>query len=519
MSRRRTSTILLFSSVTLFVAILYRFVLSELPSFQSLIKMSSETQAKPPIIVGGAGRAGLAASLSALRAGAESVILLERSAKPGGNSIKASSGSNGAPTRFQEGPEEDTTFFADSIKSAGHRLTASAAERPHRAALISILTNNSRNAVEFLADEMGVDLSHVAQLGGHSVPRTHRGSGKTPPGAAIISALLEKLKQNPRFQLRTECEVTDLLSGAEGGPPRVTGVEYTSSDGRHTLHGPVIFATGGFAGDAHGLLEQYRPDLGGMPSSNNPIPGMHSVLTKAGARLVDMDSVQIHPTGFVDPNDAAAPIKFLAAEALRGEGGIMLYHGRRFVNEMETREHVSEVVMALPQAGGEQGGLRQWDVDILLDPGACDAAAGHVSFYVWKSLMTKRLVKDLDDVTRETIREYSAIVAGARKDEFGRTAFGDWRLKGTSDDDEKTVCVGKVTPLVHFTMGGAVINEKAQVLASNLGEEDPSVLEGLWAAGEITGGIHGDNRLGGSSLLECVVFGLAAGQDAADYTP
>jgi len=126
-------------------------------------------------------------------------------------------------------------------------------------------------------------------------------------------------------------------------------------------------------------------------------------------------------------------------------------------------------------------------------------------------------VRELDAVTRRTLREYAAVVRGEREDEFGRVAFGHWRLgvDGNGDvDGEAEVCVGRVTPIVHFTMGGAVFNERAQVLASELGEEERPI-GGLWAAGEITGGIHGDNRLGGSSLLECVVFGRIAGEQAA----
>jgi succinate dehydrogenase/fumarate reductase flavoprotein subunit len=77
---------------------------------------------------------------------------------------------------------------------------------------------------------------------------------------------------------------------------------------------------------------------------------------------------------------------------------------------------------------------------------------------------------------------------------------------------ESIVYVGRVTPAVHFTMGGVVIDEHARVVDGN-GE----VIKGLWAAGEVTGGVHGENRLGGSSLLECVVFGRRAGDGASAF--
>jgi flavocytochrome c len=377
-----------------------------------------------------------------------------------------------------------------------------------------VLIERSPKAIEFLTG-LGVDLSVVAQLGGHSHARTHRGAGKTPPGAAIMSTLLEKLKTDfgDRYRLVTSCEVTKLLTDGAGG---VIGVEYRQDGGEaSTLQGPVVFATGGFAGDTHGLLARYRPDLSGLPSTNEPRPGGHDLLTAVGAKLVDMDSVQIHPTGFVDTQSPGTRLKFLAAEMLRGEGGILLFQGKRFVNELETREHVSEAIMKLPEAK-EEGGLRQWDVQLLLDPGAAKAAEGHVSFYVWKGLMKKIKIKDLDETTQQTLRKYAEGVAGREGmvDEFGRKAFGHWTLGVENWDGEAEVVVGRVTPIVHFTMGGVVMDDHAQVLSSELGQEQKPI-PGLWAAGEITGGIHGDNRLGGSSLLECVVFGRISGEQAA----
>ncbi|ROV95976.1 hypothetical protein VMCG_07977 [Cytospora schulzeri] len=476
------------------------------------------------VVVVGAGLAGLSASYTALRAGA-AVRLLERAEKPGGNSIKASSGINGAPTRFQKGP--DTTFYSDTVRSAGKRLANADSssvnfKRGERESLISKLTGSSTSAVEFLVDQIGVDLSVVAQLGGHSFPRTHRGGGKLPPGAAIVTGLLEKLKQDPNFELRTGCEVKRLLTEA-GDQKKVTGVEYSQAGEAHTLDGAVVFTTGGFAGDTWGMLKQYRPDLSGLPSTNDPRPGTHNILKDLGAHLVDMESVQIHPTGFVMPSDPNARVKFLAAEMLRGEGGILLHKGKRFVNEMDTREHVSGVIMGLPPNPASESdkdsaeALTQWDVQLLLDPGASDAASSHIGFYLWKGLLTKKKVKELDETTRQTIREYSEVVQGKRGDTLGRNTFGFWKLTGTAEDEEQEVCVGQVTPITHFTMGGAAINDKAQILVAGAPGNELKPVEGLWAAGEITGGLHGDNRLGGSSLLECVVFGRTAGQEAAAY--
>ncbi|KAM7191139.1 FAD binding domain containing protein [Naviculisporaceae sp. PSN 640] len=506
-------------------------------SFSSKTTTMTDSSSHSPIIVVGSGLAGLSAAYTALKSGAPSVLMLERAPKPGGNSIKASSGINGAPTRYQPHPghAEDTrsdeiqSFLSDTFRSAGSRLSSSSISpsvKKQREELISVLVNNSSSAIDFLTQDLGIDLSVVAQLGGHSHARTHRGGGKTPPGAAIMTTLLSKLKEfgEDRFVLKTGSEVTKLVTAAEG---QVIGVEYRDIGGdkqespsmaTEKVLGPVIFTTGGFAGDTHGLLSKYRPDLAGLPSTNEPRPGAHNLLTTVGAKLIDMDSVQIHPTGFIDPANPASQLKFLAAEMLRGEGGILLHRGKRFVNELDTREKVSGVIMGLePLSEGENGGLKQWDVQILLDPGATEAAAGHVGFYVWKGLLRKVKVKDLDQTTKETLKEYASTVKGETEDALGRKAFGHWRVGVSSDgvDDDEVVCIGSVTPITHFTMGGVVFDTQARVLKTELGEEPQKPIGGIWAAGEITGGIHGDNRLGGSSLLECVVFGRIAGEQAA----
>lgn len=448
-------------------------------------------------IVVGSGLAGLSAA-SQLISRNIPVRLLERALKPGGNSIKASSGINGAPTKYQPVPEPEDAFFADTVRSAGQAMTSLTARREK---LIETLTRDSASAVEWLVQE-GVDLSRVAQLGGHSFARTHRGAGQTPPGFAIVSTLLKQLKESPLLSLRTSCTVTKVLHSDK----RVTGVEYSCEDGKkEEIYGPVIFASGGFGGDAEGLLAKYRPDLGGYPSTNDPRPGTQPLLTAVGAQLIDMDQVQVHPSGFVDPASPSTPLKFLAAEMLRGEGGILLRDGERFVNELETRENVTNAITSVPATSESP---KQWSVQLVLDEGTYQAAKSHMDFYIFKGLMKKSTIGELGAHALATISQYANVVAGGEADEFKRTVFANWGLKEPTL--ESVVYVGTVTPVVHFTMGGVLINEKSQVLG-----EDEVPIEGLWGAGEITGGVHGGNRLGGSSLLECVVFGRIAGDQVA----
>lgn len=122
--------------------------------------------------------------------------------------------------------------------------------------------------------------------------------------------------------------------------------------------------------------------------------------------------------------------------------------------------------------------------------------------------MQKTTIGLLHPQALDTIKGYCEAAASKKMDALGRRYFGHWELSEATEDS--IVYVGKITPAVHFTMGGVVINERAEILNQN-GEP----IKGLWAAGEVTGGVHGENRLGGSSLLECVVFGRIAGEQAA----
>lgn len=451
-------------------------------------------------IIVGSGLAGLSAASQLINRNI-SVRVLERGAKPGGNSIKASSGINGAPTVHQPVTEPADAFYSDTVRSAGRAIFNATA---HRERLIETLTKNSAGAVTWLVKEKGVDLKKVAQLGGHSYARTHRPSVGPPPGFAIVSALLKQLKESALFDLRTSCTVTKVLQNQK----QVTGVEYVREDDSiEELHSPVIFASGGFGGDAEGLLAQHRPDLAGYPSTNDPRPGTQPLLTAIGAQLIDMDQVQVHPTGFVDPASPDVPLKFLAAEMLRGEGGILLLNGKRFINELDTRENVANAITS-SQPVSELP--KQWNVQIVLDEGVYNAAKSHVDFYIFKGLIKKTSISELGTEILESISEYSRTIANNIPDAFHRKAFANWSLKDPTP--ESTVFVGTVTPVIHFTMGGVLINERSEVLADN---NDP--VEGVWGAGEVTGGVHGGNRLGGSSLLECVVFGRIAGDQCAEY--
>lgn len=194
-------------------------------------------------------------------------------------------------------------------------------------------------------------MSKVARLGGHSQPRTHRGDAQFP-GMVITYAQLERLEDlaesSPdRVQIKKKAHVVSLLTEGEGDAKKVVGVEYKDSKGEtHKAYGPVILATGGYAADftETSFIKQYRPELYDLPTTNgdHSTGDGHKMAINIGSRAIDMEKIQVHPTGLVDPKDPKAKVKFLAAEALRGVGGLLLDNeGQRFCDELGRRDYVT----------------------------------------------------------------------------------------------------------------------------------------------------------------------------------
>ncbi|KAK3354277.1 FAD binding domain-containing protein [Neurospora tetraspora] len=460
----------------------------------------------PRVIVVGGGLSGLSAAHTIYLSGGN-VVVLDKQGFFGGNSTKATSGINGALTRTQvELGIQDSVkqFYDDTLKSARDKA------RPD---LIKVLTYKSAAAVEWLQDVFNLDLTLVSRLGGHSQPRTHRGHDAKFPGMAITYALMQRLEElaetePERVQIIKKARVTSL--NKEGN--KVTGVKYEVNGETQSLDGPVVLATGGYAADftADSLLKKHRPDVYGLATTN----GTHAtgdgqkMVMAIGGNGIDMDKVQVHPTGLVDPKDPNSKWKFLAAEALRGEGGLLLNgDGDRFCDELGHRDYVSGMIHKEKDKG-------KYPIRLVLNSKASKALDFHTRHYSGRGLMKKmtgqELAKEIGctpEHLQKTFQTYNAIAEGKQKDPWGKKFFHNLPVD-INDDFHVSV----MEPVLHFTMGGIEINDKAQVLNS---EQKP--FEGLYACGELAGGVHGANRLGGSSLLGCVVYGRVAGDSASSY--
>merc|ERR1711953_1473042 len=452
----------------------------------------------------------------------------DKSSFCGGNSTKATSGINGAATKTQAAkgiPDTVDIFLADTLKGG--------AKKPE---IAEVLCGNSGADVDWLVEKFDLDLSLVARLGGHSAPRTHRGKERFP-GMTITYALIQMLEnvaeKTDRARIITKARAHTLITNPEAGNACV-GLIYEKAGIHMKEFGAVILASGGFGADftQNSLLAQYRPDLMHLPTTNGEhCTGDGIKMGEAiGAKTIDLEWVQVHPTGLVKPDDPDAKIKFLAAEALRGVGGLVLdANGNRFANELGRRDYVT----------GEMWKNKP-PFRLCLNKAASDEISWHCKHYTGRGVMKfyengGDLAKDMGiplqtlidthdqhyEAAKKTEKDpdggsYPAYPSGKSWDEAsGPTGSGKkffHNIIPGSAVKTEPFYVAIITPVIHYCMGGLEIDVNSNCIGAN-----GKAIPGLYAAGEVAGGVHGNNRLGGNSLLDCVVFGRVAGKAACKW--
>lgn len=471
-------------------------------------------------VVIGTGLGGLATTLRLLNY-KKRVLVLEKSLKHGGNSIMASSGINGVPTKFQPVIGDSIELFIeDTLKSGGGLSNES---------LAKLLAKNSKNAINWLVDELGLDLLIVSQLGGHSMPRTHRGPGG-PPGYEIITSLFNRIKNHPNVTVLMNSRLTRIVMTEQTDInwPSVSGIEYedtSTGETKFLKSKNVVLATGGYLADIYSstsLIRKYRPELIKFPSTNGDTTtgdGQKIAERDCNAKLIDMREVQIHPTGFVKftPEDLDKGKKILCGELIRGIGGILLspITGKRFVNELQTRDVLSSSILKSCHTVDlfHSEGQTAFSI-IAVSENDYHKAMSHIDFYMRMGLMFRGGIEDLHQLAskinpylsvanlKEALGEYNFAVDNG--DTYGRTHFG-------SKFDDSDFYFGIITPVLHYTMGGIQIDHNSNVIRA-----DNHIISNLYAVGEVGGGLHGRNRLSGSSLLQCVVFGTLVAEHIAE---
>ena len=465
------------------------------------------------------------------------VIILESQAAVGGNSVRATGGMNAADTPAQDENEfgesagvektlktarttyadnvtitklaEDVEkqwadyqanpvgyFDSDELMELDTMIGGKGINNPE---LVEELADESADGVEWLK-KYGINLTSVGSFGGASVKRIHRpvnAEGKTIAVGSYMIPLLEKAcEENDKISIQLETTATTILTDENG---KAVGVKAVGATGNEvTVNAKaVILATGGFGANLD-MVAELVPALKGFMTTNAAgAQGQGIEMAQAlGAATVDMDQIQIHPT--VQFDTAA-----LITEGLRGDGAVLINaDGKRFIDEVGTRDVVSAAEIAQP------GSYSYLVVDqAMLDKSS--VIAGYVKRgFVFQGNTYEELAEALgvDAATfAETMNTWNTYVEAKNDPDFGRTSFAQ-------PLNTAPYYAIKVTAGVHHTMGGLVINTDTEVLKA-----DGTAIAGLYAAGEVTGGVHGANRLGGNAVADFVVFGRIAGEEAAEY--
>lgn len=444
------------------------------------------------VVVIGAGGAGMTSAINLAEKGVK-VLVLEKAATAGGNTSRATGGINAAETHYQKEQKIDDSvevFIKDTMKG-GHDK--------NDPELVKILAQNSAKAIDWL-DTIDAKMPSIKFAGGATNMRSHRplnAEGKViPVGTFLVEKLMNKVK-DLGIEVMYNAQVKEVLM-KDG---KVSGVVAETEGGKITVNAKaVVVATGGFGGNPQ-LIESLRPDLKGYVSTNAPSITGDAVefLKSVNAQFIDMDQIQIHPT--VIQKDG-----YLISESLRGDGAILLNKaGKRFINELLTRDVVSAGI-------NKEEGSFAW---LLVDQKMFDASKV-VQGYVEKAYMEKaedqaalaKLLGVDEAVIKETLSKWTAAVKAQKDEEFGREGLNDTEY----DLAEGPYYVAKISPGIHHTMGGVKINTNAEVL-----DKDNKVIPGLYAAGEVTGGVHGGNRLGGNAVTDVVVFGRLSAESVLKY--
>ena len=487
------------------------------------------------VVVVGAGGAGMTAAITAAAEG-KSVVILESQSMVGGNSVHATGGMNAGKTVYQDENEfGESAGVEKTLKTAAEKyadnetITALAKTVSEQWAayqanptgyfdsvelmeldtmiggkgindpeLVETLCANSADAIDWL-DEHGITLHNVSSFGGASVKRIHRpvnAEGKTVSVGSYMIPLLQENCEKAGVKMMLDTTATEILTDANGA---AVGVKATGASGETvTVNAKaVVLATGGFGANLD-MVVKYKPELKGFMTTNAPgIQGQGIEMAQAiGAATVDMDQIQIHPT--VEANTAA-----LITEGLRGDGAILINEeGQRFIDEVGTRDVVSAAEIA-------QTGSYSW---LVVDQAMADASSV-IQGYIKKGYtVTGATYEELGKAMgvdaaafAETMEKWNGYVEAKNDPDFGRTSFAN-------PLNTAPYYAVKVTAGVHHTMGGLKINANTEVL-----NEKGEVIPGLFAAGEVTGGVHGANRLGGNAVADFTVFGRIAGAAASDY--
>lgn len=455
-------------------------------------KEKTESSKDVDVVVVGGGGAGFAAAVTAKENGAE-VVLLEKMPQVGGNTL-ISGGEYAAPEndlQKEDGIEDSKELFADDVKEAGGDPE-----------LIDVLAEHATEDAYWLRDDIGVEwLDSLMFFGGHSVKRSLIPAAHS--GNELIKNYLKKCEELG-IEVITEADVKEILTEDN----KITGVRAETADGELTVNAKsVVLATGGFGANEEMTYENDHEIDEYVKSTNSPgATGDGIIMAEAlNADTVDMDKIQLYPV--CDPETG----RLLYVGDTRLVGGALLVNkeGKRFVEELGTRREISMAI----KAQTDHVGYLLWDEKSNEVTGTMASNPEEAEEQFDKGNLVKadtieELAEhfDLDkDQLLETVKTFNENSKKEEDPEFNLRMLG-WTI------EEGPYYMLKAAPAVHHTMGGLKINTDAQVI-----DKDGNPIEGLYAAGEVTGGIHGSNRLGSAAIADITVYGRIAGENAANF--
>ena len=452
------------------------------------------------VVIIGAGGAGLTAAVQAKVSGAEKVALIEKTPIAGGNTIRsgAAMAVPGHPNQVKAGIEDNAEMLVKDMNAGGGNIG--------NQDLISTLAHNATKGALWLGEYVEVDWRDaIAQESGHVVPRFIE--PKTY-GPGLITPLVKKAEElGVEIMYSTKAE--KLVQDKSG---RVTGVVVSRNGKEATISGTngVVIASGGFGANVE-MREKYNTKWAtldeNIPTSNSPaIQGEGIEMAQAiGANLVGMEYIQLYPFN----NPATGVYYNIEGPRWNHGGGIYVnLDGERFVNEMATRDLVSEAIFAQEESIAfflyNQAAADEKNMEVNL----AHEYASATEQGVFIKADTLKECADFFGVNAEnlkaTVSRWNKMVADGEDTEFNRVD----NLKQNVDGPWFMM---KGLPSVHHTMGGIEIDSEAHVI-----DTDGNIIPGLYAAGETTGGIHGTNRLGTCAIADIIVFGRIAGASAAE---
>lgn len=455
-----------------------------------ITKRDEKKEMDVDVVVVGSGGAGLISAIKAKENG-KKVVVLEKLPIIGGNTL-ISGAEYAAPQNWlqdKENIKDSVELFEKDVEKAGGNKE-----------LIKVLATNALDGAKWLRDDVGVEwMDHLMFFGGHSVKRSLIPKGQS--GKELINKLSDKCSKLG-IDILTETNCYELIFEDN----KVKGVKANIKTGQLTVNAKsVILATGGFGANKKMLYENDKEIDDKILSTNQPGSTGDGIIMaqKIGADVVDMDKIQLYPICDVQTG------KLLYTADTRLTTGAILVNkqGNRFVEELDTRRKISMAIKEQQDSTAYQ----IWDEDSMQKSKVLQDHKIEYDNLIENKKMIKansiEEIADFFDLDKENLKQ--TIEKFNKDSENGKDTLFNLRRLGFKIEKAPFYCL-KAVPAVHHTMGGLKINKEAKVLNTKAQE-----IDGLFAAGEVTGGIHGNNRLGSVSIADITVFGIIAGTNAS----